>query len=271
MGQAPPRRTTYHTQEIALVPRSVDEWQTLGRWTTTAEVEGPEADGGTRGCKAALVPPCCATDDGACSVEEVIVVHHDALRKVNFLLKVDELSGCELPAVPECVVAARRAELRKRQELALQDAAALMAAGRLPGLPAGAAAGGGGSGGSPGGGEPEGGDGDEERLEPAMLAAASSAASIAAGVAAGPGRTGRGLSWIPPPRDLDQDVSEPCLSRDVAPPPPPPPAGCPSAAAAPAAASDGGAGCASSSAGAKRVTGPLGREDIAGVDSASEE
>jgi len=207
MGQAPPRRMC-HTQEIALEPRS-DQWQTLGRWTTTAEVDQAEAGGIGRGCKAALVPPCCATDDGACSVEEVLVVHHDALRKVNFLLKVDELSGCELPAVPECVVAARRAELRKRQEHAMQEAAALVATGALSGLaPAGA-----------------GRDECEETLEVApALKATMVAGSASSSSLAGPGRSGPGFSWIPPPADLQQDVVEPCTSREppAALPPPQP-------------------------------------------------
>jgi len=62
------------------------------------------------------VPPCFTADVGTSSVEEVLVVHHDALRKVNFLLMGDELSVCELPAVPECVIAARRSEIQRRHQ-----------------------------------------------------------------------------------------------------------------------------------------------------------
>jgi hypothetical protein len=43
------------------------------------------------------------------------------LKKVNFLLRVDELSGCELPTVPECVIAAKRAELQRRHLTPVQD------------------------------------------------------------------------------------------------------------------------------------------------------
>lgn len=122
-GQAPPRRF-YHTQEIAHEPLA-DEWQTLGQRTTeVVDLGDPQACGSSCKVIAPWGAPCCTSDDGVFSVEEVLVVHHDALRKVNFLLKVDELSGCELPSVPECVVAARRAELQKRQNELLKDTAA---------------------------------------------------------------------------------------------------------------------------------------------------
>mmetsp|Transcript_7244 Transcript_7244/g.16394 ORF Transcript_7244/g.16394 Transcript_7244/m.16394 type:complete len:246 (-) Transcript_7244:99-836(-) len=116
MGQASQglaARRFCHTQEIAHEPIA-NEWQSLGQWTS--EVEEKNGSVGSE-CKAAvssLGASCCATDDGACAVEEVLVVHHDALKKVNFLLRVDELSGCELPSVPECVIAAKRAELQKK-------------------------------------------------------------------------------------------------------------------------------------------------------------
>uniref|UniRef100_A0A6U6QT44 Uncharacterized protein n=1 Tax=Zooxanthella nutricula TaxID=1333877 RepID=A0A6U6QT44_9DINO len=126
-GQSAPRRLC-HTQEIALRPPWPEdvaggsavggvaggyderwlgqmETHTLGQWTTS---------------EAAISPPCCANAEGPCIVEEVLVVHHDALRKVNFLLKVDELSGCDLPAIPECVAAARRAEMQRRHHRANQ-------------------------------------------------------------------------------------------------------------------------------------------------------
>merc|ERR1712098_359250 len=47
-------------------------------------------------------------------VEEVLVVHHEALQKVDFLLRHDELTSCESPAMPECVTAVRRAKILKR-------------------------------------------------------------------------------------------------------------------------------------------------------------
>mmetsp|Transcript_8201 Transcript_8201/g.23450 ORF Transcript_8201/g.23450 Transcript_8201/m.23450 type:complete len:242 (+) Transcript_8201:146-871(+) len=127
MGQAPgqpvPRRVC-RTQEISLGCYADGLWQaqTLSRWTTADDSEFQEPCS-ARGCHAAVIPPCCRVAEDQ-SVEEVLVVHHDALRKVNFLLKVDELSGCEveLPAVPECVAAARRAELQRRHHRLLKEA-----------------------------------------------------------------------------------------------------------------------------------------------------
>mmetsp|Transcript_68301 Transcript_68301/g.192589 ORF Transcript_68301/g.192589 Transcript_68301/m.192589 type:complete len:234 (-) Transcript_68301:177-878(-) len=119
MGQA--QKRFYHTQEIAQTPRD-DEWEFLGQ--RTVEVEETEnwqtngvcvASSTTRPWGAA----CCAAEDGTAAVEEVLVVHHEALRKVNFLLRVDELSGCDLPTVPECVIAAKRAELLKERNAGL--------------------------------------------------------------------------------------------------------------------------------------------------------
>lgn len=61
--------------------------------------------------------PCCTVDDGAPSVEEIIVVHHEALRKVNYLLRSDDFSGAaELPSIPECVTAAKQAELQRQHQ-----------------------------------------------------------------------------------------------------------------------------------------------------------
>mmetsp|Transcript_78051 Transcript_78051/g.220681 ORF Transcript_78051/g.220681 Transcript_78051/m.220681 type:complete len:236 (+) Transcript_78051:149-856(+) len=123
MGQATTglaARRLCHMQEIAHEPFA-NEWQSLGQWT--AEVEDAGGGGGNE-CKAAAAAwgaTCCANDDGGCSVEEVLVVHHDALKKVNFLLRVDELSGCELPTVPECVVAAKRAEMQKKNSLVKEN------------------------------------------------------------------------------------------------------------------------------------------------------
>mmetsp|Transcript_137101 Transcript_137101/g.382329 ORF Transcript_137101/g.382329 Transcript_137101/m.382329 type:complete len:240 (+) Transcript_137101:171-890(+) len=120
MGQATTGLSTRrlcHTHEIAHEP-GANEWQSLGQWTSEVE----DRDGGLGGeCRAAVSAAwgasCCAGEDGGHRpVEEVLVVHHDALRKVDLLLRVDELDGgrCELPAVPECVVAAKRAELARR-------------------------------------------------------------------------------------------------------------------------------------------------------------
>lgn len=55
---------------------------------------------------------CCRPADQ--HTEEVLVVHHEALQKVNFLLKHDELSSCESPSVPECVAAVWRSKIQKR-------------------------------------------------------------------------------------------------------------------------------------------------------------
>eukprot|EP00746_Dinoflagellata_sp_MGD_P141390 gnl/MRDRNA2_/MRDRNA2_74505_c0_seq2.p1 gnl/MRDRNA2_/MRDRNA2_74505_c0~~gnl/MRDRNA2_/MRDRNA2_74505_c0_seq2.p1 ORF type:complete len:338 (+),score=69.27 gnl/MRDRNA2_/MRDRNA2_74505_c0_seq2:71-1084(+) len=49
---------------------------------------------------------CCRTEE----IEEAVVVHHDALRQVNFLLSYDELAAEELPGVPRCVGAVRQAK-----------------------------------------------------------------------------------------------------------------------------------------------------------------
>lgn len=114
MGQA--HKRFYHTQEIAHAPR-FDEWEVLGNRTVEVEETDGWQGGGT--CVASVSRPwgaaCCAVEDSTASVEEVLVVHHEALRKVNFLLRVDELSGCDLPTVPECVIAAKRAELLKQR------------------------------------------------------------------------------------------------------------------------------------------------------------
>lgn len=113
MGQPPPRRFS-HSQEIG-VGHSVGDCHTMSR--ATVEDLGPEDE---RGCQNSTMP-CCAVDDGFCSVEELIVVHHDGLRQVNYLLKADDLTGCELPSVPECVVAARRAELQRSHQQMVQE------------------------------------------------------------------------------------------------------------------------------------------------------
>lgn len=113
MRQATPRRFSL-TQEIAVGQSSASKTHTVSRGTLEDLEREPT-------CQSAVRPPCCAVDDAACSVEEILVVHHDALRKVNYLLKVDEFSGCELPAVPECVLAARRVEQQRRHEENLRE------------------------------------------------------------------------------------------------------------------------------------------------------
>lgn len=42
------------------------------------------------------------------------MVHHEALQRVDFLLRYDELAACESPALPECVSAVRRSKIQKR-------------------------------------------------------------------------------------------------------------------------------------------------------------
>mmetsp|Transcript_2767 Transcript_2767/g.7424 ORF Transcript_2767/g.7424 Transcript_2767/m.7424 type:complete len:244 (-) Transcript_2767:20-751(-) len=119
MGQATglSTRRLCHTQEIAHGPLA-DEWTSLGQWTLEVEDSSTSFNGDCRAAVgAAWGVTCCAGEEsGPRPVEEVLVVHHDALRKVDFLLRVDELAGtsCELPSVPECVVAAKRAELNRR-------------------------------------------------------------------------------------------------------------------------------------------------------------
>eukprot|EP00928_Gymnodinium_smaydae_P045723 TRINITY_DN30438_c0_g1_i1.p1 TRINITY_DN30438_c0_g1~~TRINITY_DN30438_c0_g1_i1.p1 ORF type:complete len:270 (-),score=50.23 TRINITY_DN30438_c0_g1_i1:161-922(-) len=56
--------------------------------------------------------PCCAPPDS--KAEEVLVVHHHALKRIDLLLKLDELQACETPGVPECVAAVRRAKIQRR-------------------------------------------------------------------------------------------------------------------------------------------------------------
>mmetsp|Transcript_85659 Transcript_85659/g.223230 ORF Transcript_85659/g.223230 Transcript_85659/m.223230 type:complete len:306 (-) Transcript_85659:298-1215(-) len=112
MGQTASRHIC-HTQEIAFTQQP-GEWQSLG--ATTTEVGVRDIARLANFCKARLVRPCFTADVGTSSVEEVIVVQHNALRKVDFLLLGDELSVCELPAVPECVIAARRSEIQRRHQ-----------------------------------------------------------------------------------------------------------------------------------------------------------
>lgn len=102
MGQT--TKKMCHTQEIAFEPTQ-DEWRPVDEWdedvTPGQNCEVPS------NCRL-----CCRPGDQ--HVEEVLVVHHEALQKVNFLLKHDELSSCESPTVPECVAAVWRSKIQKR-------------------------------------------------------------------------------------------------------------------------------------------------------------
>lgn len=102
MGHSAPKMC--HTQEIAFEPTH-DEWRPIDEWsedlTKHQDCEPPA------NCRL-----CCRP--GESHVEEVLVVHHEALQKVDFLLHHDELTSCEAPAVPECVTAVRRAKILKR-------------------------------------------------------------------------------------------------------------------------------------------------------------
>jgi len=123
MGQAPAAPRMCRTQEIMYEPTN-EEWQTVDEWS-----EAPIADSGYEGlpyvgCRAL----CCRPQESDVHVDEVLVVHHDVLQKVQFLLRHDELQSCESPAVPECVMAMRRARIQKR----------LMQQGMRPGAGAGA-------------------------------------------------------------------------------------------------------------------------------------
>mmetsp|Transcript_107244 Transcript_107244/g.201873 ORF Transcript_107244/g.201873 Transcript_107244/m.201873 type:complete len:290 (+) Transcript_107244:136-1005(+) len=102
MGQTPKKMC--HTQEIAFEPTQ-EEWRPVDEWsedlTPGQNCEVPS------NCRL-----CCRPVDQ--HTEEVLVVHHEALQKVNFLLKHDELSSCESPSVPECVAAVWRSKIQKR-------------------------------------------------------------------------------------------------------------------------------------------------------------
>lgn len=41
-------------------------------------------------------------------------MHHEALQRVDFLLRHDELAACESPSLPECILAMRRTKIQKR-------------------------------------------------------------------------------------------------------------------------------------------------------------
>lgn len=103
MGQSTPRMC--HTQEIAFEPAH-DEWRPVDEWSEDLS-QGQHCEPAGDNCRF-----CCRP--GESHVEEVLVVHHEALQKVDFLLRHDELNSCEAPVVPECVTAVRRAKILKR-------------------------------------------------------------------------------------------------------------------------------------------------------------
>lgn len=103
MGQATHKMC--HTQEIAFEPFH-DEWRPVDEWSEDIS-QGQHCEPAGDNCRL-----CCRP--GESHVEEVLVVHHEALQKVDFLLKHDELNSCEAPVVPECVTAVRRAKILKR-------------------------------------------------------------------------------------------------------------------------------------------------------------
>lgn len=59
-----------------------------------------------------LCGTCCRNDEEA--LEEVVIIHHEALRKVDFLLRYDELARCESPHIPSCVTALKNEKLNRR-------------------------------------------------------------------------------------------------------------------------------------------------------------
>mmetsp|Transcript_69918 Transcript_69918/g.200378 ORF Transcript_69918/g.200378 Transcript_69918/m.200378 type:complete len:306 (+) Transcript_69918:1843-2760(+) len=234
MGQAAPRHIC-QTQEIAFTQQP-GEWHSLGATTTELGVRdiAPLA----HFCKAGLVPPCFTADVCTSSIEEVLVVHHDALRKVNFLLMGDELSvceQCELPAVPECVIAARRSEIQRRHQhkaeelmrvtcVVVSATAGVVAAppssgalwGSSPrcvaGIAAGDCAGVGACAGAAGsssssvcgerGEAPRGSDVDGTVLSEWPLAYMACSSDV------GPGRALSGFAWVPPPWNLKEGMEK---------------------------------------------------------------
>jgi len=100
-----------HTQEITFEPdggNSTAEWQAIDEWSEDKAVSSlATLDNTSLACR-----HCCDANDS--KIEEVLVVHHEALQKVNFLLRHDELQACEAPTIPECVTAMRRARIQRK-------------------------------------------------------------------------------------------------------------------------------------------------------------
>lgn len=53
---------------------------------------------------------CCQAVE---EIDEVLIVHHEALRKVDFLLKYNELTSCDSPTLPACVNAVKHARIER--------------------------------------------------------------------------------------------------------------------------------------------------------------
>eukprot|EP00927_Polykrikos_kofoidii_P086343 TRINITY_DN9641_c0_g1_i1.p1 TRINITY_DN9641_c0_g1~~TRINITY_DN9641_c0_g1_i1.p1 ORF type:complete len:421 (-),score=73.08 TRINITY_DN9641_c0_g1_i1:615-1877(-) len=105
MGQAAQKMC--RTQEIAFEPGGAEEWQAVDEWSEDKAVPPSALEAPISNCH-----PCCVPGDS--KVEEVLVVHHEALQKIDYLLRHDELLACESPSVPRCVMAMRRAKIQKR-------------------------------------------------------------------------------------------------------------------------------------------------------------
>lgn len=120
MGQASPPRVC-HMQEIAFEPHQ-NEWHPVDDWSEDIKEPSHACDGDERSPASAAVAGacgriCCRHPGEAGRVEEVLVVHHEALQKVDFLLRHDELNNCDAPAMPEVVAAVRRAKIQKKLQI----------------------------------------------------------------------------------------------------------------------------------------------------------
>eukprot|EP00929_Paragymnodinium_shiwhaense_P045582 TRINITY_DN23270_c0_g2_i1.p1 TRINITY_DN23270_c0_g2~~TRINITY_DN23270_c0_g2_i1.p1 ORF type:complete len:165 (+),score=25.15 TRINITY_DN23270_c0_g2_i1:105-599(+) len=115
-----PRRYTHITQSGSGFAK-VDPVSTTDP-TRFASVGSRSAPQGRSDCDSinASLRGCCCKDANDGSVEDIIVVHHDAFNRLSFLMKFDELSAAELPSVPQSVVEARRAEMQRCQANASQ-------------------------------------------------------------------------------------------------------------------------------------------------------
>lgn len=120
MGNASPKLC--HTHEIAFEPHH-DECRHIDHWSEDITVN--ESCEGGKTCVNALPVGCriCYRPHDT-QTEEVLVVHHKALQKVDFLLRHDELAQAESPSLPECVSAVRRARIQRKlhenQKLSVQ-------------------------------------------------------------------------------------------------------------------------------------------------------
>lgn len=106
MGQTP-QKTILQKQEIALWRGNTEEWQACGKCSIAVENDVIDDTYSCQVCACADSQGCCG-DDGVRLTEEVLIVHHDALRHVDLLENQDEISDSELPTLPDCVIAARK-------------------------------------------------------------------------------------------------------------------------------------------------------------------